>query len=1009
MEMSLETILIIVILLLYVDIMLICRIVINKAKREQQNESVKQNDEKLLNLLNGGRTYCKGSKLFFNYAALKQTIKLEETFGEDFKSFILNENIVRKYIKRLKSFFKVRRIEAAVYLGIIASEDAREALENAMLKEKDFPVKLYMANALADIHNPRSIQALVSTLINAHKWYRNKVNLLIADFDEHFHAYIPNIAQREEIEFKELIVDFASVYISEYLKSYLEGLIESRNDIYEKLANQYEIFSGKCCGNCIYSKRFLPNGYKLCTIDGPVKSNHLCGKFKILPVSIDSIKNYHSLVYKAAEILAGLYFEESISKDYLFCDDIKLRNIAIKAIANNNSYESVVRLSSFLRNDETASTAVTSILHIIESNPCIINQLVNIFLDEKDYKVRARYAEVLSIKIDYFIMKLTTDDMPKAADVIKEVLLLGKASEIIAFLNNNRDVNIENRLIDIIKSAIGMKDELIKDFCTYLNDSILQKCGLERYEQHVRKKEEKKDAKLIKKLYFLIAIVVLVFPIIYILRHKNIFFTMPFIDQVKIYIIDFNYYLAFYSSAINLLYLILLGLSFVSVAKQIKLWNMKGMTMLFKKRMLPSISIIAPAFNEEKTIIESTNSLLNLKYPDYELIIMNDGSKDSTLDVLINYFELVRVDYDFECKLKTMPVRSIYMNHSIPKLIVVDKENGGKADSLNAGINISNKDYFCGIDADSLLEEDALLKLASQTLDEGVETPALGGNIFPINGCSVSRGLITEVRIPKNNLARFQTIEYMRAFMAGRLGWALINSLLIISGAFGLFRKERIIDIGGYLTSSGKYGKDTVGEDMELVVRIGRLMRELDLKYRVCYAFNANCWTEVPEDLKSLKRQRYRWHRGLIDILTFHRKVMFNPKYGRMGIIAMPYFFIFEVIGPLIEIQGYVMILLAFLLGLLNPFLAAMLFVTTILLGTLVSLSSLLIAEKNLSYFKYKDIAILILYSILENFGPRQLFSFWRVSGFFNLLKKPTGWGKLERKGFTNKNTGVTG
>ncbi|MDD2620873.1 MAG: glycosyltransferase family 2 protein, partial [Syntrophomonadaceae bacterium] len=329
----------------------------------------------------------------------------------------------------------------------------------------------------------------------------------------------------------------------------------------------------------------------------------------------------------------------------------------------------------------------------------------------------------------------------------------------------------------------------------------------------------------------------------------------------------------------------------------------------------------------------------------------------------------------------------------------------GKADSLNTGINISKKEYFCGIDADSLLEDEALLKLASLTLDEGIETPALGGNIFPINGCTIDRGQIKNINIPKNSLARFQTIEYIRAFMAGRLGWASLNSLLIISGAFGLFRKERIIGIGGYLTSSGKYARDTVGEDMELVVRISRLMRELKHKYCICYAFNANCWTEVPEDLQSLKRQRHRWHRGLIDILLLHKKMIFNPKYGRTGIIAMPYFFIFEMIGPMIEIQGYLMVVSAFALGLLNGQIALLLFVSTILMGVLVSLSALLIAEKDVKYFRLRDIIVLILYALIENFGPRQLFSLWRVGGYMNMLKGHSGWGKIERKGFAVSDT----
>lgn len=457
--------------------------------------------------------------------------------------------------------------------------------------------------------------------------------------------------------------------------------------------------------------------------------------------------------------------------------------------------------------------------------------------------------------------------------------------------------------------------------------------------------------------------------------------------------------------AISIIYLGLLILSYISAKKQVRLWKIKNKSLLFKKKMLPSVSIIAPAYNEEKTIIESANSLLNLKYPDYELIIVNDGSKDNTLDVLIKYFNLLRVDYIFDCKLNTKPVRGVYMNRSIPKLIVVDKENGGKADSLNAGINISKREYFCGIDADSLLEDEALLKLASLTLDEGIETPALGGNIFPINGCTIERGQIKNIKIPDNKLARFQTIEYIRAFMSGRLGWAYLNSLLIISGAFGLFRKERVISAGGYLTSSGKYGKDTVGEDMELVVRISRFMRELGHKYRISYAFNANCWTEVPEDLKTLKKQRYRWHKGLIDILTFHKKMLFNPRYGRTGTVALPYFFIFEMMGPIIEIQGYVMVVLALILGLLNKEIALILFVSTILMGVLISVSSLLIAEKDVKYFKPKDLFILIIYSIIENFGPRQLFSLWRVGGYLNMLKKPSGWDKPERKGFTASNT----
>jgi cellulose synthase/poly-beta-1,6-N-acetylglucosamine synthase-like glycosyltransferase len=285
---------------------------------------------------------------------------------------------------------------------------------------------------------------------------------------------------------------------------------------------------------------------------------------------------------------------------------------------------------------------------------------------------------------------------------------------------------------------------------------------------------------------------------------------------------------------------------------------------------------------------------------------------------LINYFKLEKEDYIVDYKIRTKPVLGIYKNQSYPKLTVVDKVNGGKADTLNAGINLSIKEYFCGIDADSLLESDALLKISSLVIDEDKENVALGGNILPINGCTVDKGYITDIKVPSGALGKFQMIEYLRAFMAGRIGWAQVNSLLIISGAFGVFKKDRVIEIGGYLTSSGKFNKDTVGEDMELVVRLAMHMRENKLKYKINYSFNANCWTEVPEKIKVLHSQRDRWHRGLIDILTFHKKSIFNPVYGRMGLISMPYFFIFEMMGPLVEIQGYIMVILAGILGLLN-------------------------------------------------------------------------------------------
>ncbi|MBN1982231.1 MAG: glycosyltransferase family 2 protein, partial [Chitinivibrionales bacterium] len=398
-----------------------------------------------------------------------------------------------------------------------------------------------------------------------------------------------------------------------------------------------------------------------------------------------------------------------------------------------------------------------------------------------------------------------------------------------------------------------------------------------------------------------------------------------------------------------------------------------------------------------------TNSLLNLKYPEYELIVVNDGSKDDTITVLIEYYKLEKVDFLYPEAVPTRPVVGIYRNRSIPKLTVINKENGGKADSLNAGINCAKGDYVCGIDADSLLEQNALLKIAATTLDFDGETVAAGGNIIPINGCKVSSGTFLHRAIPSNTLAIFQMIEYFRAFMAGRLGWAFLRCLLIISGAFGLFARKRLIEIGGYLTQSGIYKRDTVGEDMELVVRLTRHMRQFRLPYRINYSHNANCWTEVPEKWSTLLRQRDRWHRGLIDILTLHRQMFFNRSYGSSGLIAYPYFIIFEMLGPWIELQGYCMVAGAAVFGLLNGSIALLLFFSSICMGTFVSAASLIIAQQELTYFRLKELLKLIAFSIIENFGFRQIMSFWRVVGYINMLRARHSWGAMERKGFAGK------
>ena len=933
------------------------------------------------------------------YFDIKKVVTLDSGRKENAEKYVDIPKAEGLYAKRLHSFFKIRRIESSVNLGLLGTEEARRNLEASLLEERDPTVKLYMANALSDIGNKESLPVLVASLINGRRFYRDRVNMLIADFGNEFDQYLPKIRDREDIEIKELLVDFASVYYSESSRGYLESLIGERDEGVRRLKTAYGIDGQRTCVNCIHG-HFLENGDRACSIRKDRVFTCACKRHKVIPVSINYTASYTDLIHKAYHIMAEYYPLSLLKRIGLETDDAQIRAAYVEAVAKVSSEDRVDRLIAFLGHEDTRRPAVHALSLLIEKNPSMISAMTKRFHQETDNEIKKELSKVLASRIEYFIMKLTSKSRKDSVLLLRDIILLGRRSEVIDFLNKNKDIDIENELVEILKGVVKSSPELREECARYLNERLLEKCGIEKAPEDKKGEVQEKDKKLVSKLYLLLGSAILIFPLIFLFRHGVGIFSLPFVEQLKLYILDFNYYIIYYAMTISAIYLILLFLSYLNVKKQVNLWEIKNMSLMFKRKMLPSISIVAPAFNEEKTVIQSVHSLLNLEYPEYEVILVNDGSSDGTLNTLIRHYDLKRVDYMYTKKLGTKPLRGVYMNRSIPKLIVVDKENGGKGDSLNAGINISKKEYFCGIDADSLLDSDALLKLASMTLDQGMETPALGGNILPINGSEVENGQIKEVKIPRGFLGRLQTMEYIRAFKSGRLGWAEINGLLIISGAFGLFRTERVISAGGYLTKSGAFNKDTVGEDMELVVRISKSMKEKKLPFKICYSYNANCWTEVPEDMKTLKKQRYRWHKGLIDNLTFHSKMLFNPKYGIDGTLSLPYFFVFEMMGPIIEVQGIIMIILAFFFGLLNTEIALLLFIFTVMTGTLISTASLMITEKDTSYFKKHDLIILIGYAVMENFGPRQFISLWRVGAFFSMMKKPVVWDKAQRKGF---------
>lgn len=405
----------------------------------------------------------------------------------------------------------------------------------------------------------------------------------------------------------------------------------------------------------------------------------------------------------------------------------------------------------------------------------------------------------------------------------------------------------------------------------------------------------------------------------------------------------------------------------------------------------PQISVLVPAYNESATIADSIRSLLQLSYTNYEIIVINDGSSDSTLEVLKRDFALRPFPEVYQTSLATAPIRSIYVSQGHAKLRVIDKENGGKADALNAGINLSRNPLFCTLDSDSILQRDSLQRLAQPFLDDP-STVATGGTVRIANGCVVKEGFLAAIGLPTNWLALFQVLEYYRAFWIGRAGLAPMNALLIISGAFGLFRKTTVVEAGGY-------GRHLLGEDMELVVRLHRHLRLLGQAYRISFVPHAFCWTEAPENLRSLRNQRIRWQRGLAESLVLNRSLLFHPKGGSAGWLAFPIFILFEWLSPAVLVFAYVYTALCYFTGLWSAQATLAFLVLEIGLGVLTSVTVLLVDELSFHiYPKFRQVSLLFVAALAENLGFRQLTSYWRLLGLWRwMIGAKGGWGTITR------------
>lgn len=880
------------------------------------------------------------NRFFFDvFIDIETQVQIENDIRNKIVDDLIKIPFTKHKIKELNHFNSVKRRVAIFYVAQLKTEESINLLKKRFVIEKNESVKYFLAYHLIHHLDQQTVDKMIQSIINSSEHYQRWMRQLCANHYVLFKPYLNDIFMNQEKEVAYLVLEIASRYLEKNLKE---------------------------CTLRIFNESLLDQDLRI----------------------------------QALRVLTKQYPDLVTDQAFLNHEELWVRKMSILASGETHSEKMINKLLDLGQNIELEEEITQALSNIVFDSKTLFLYLIELYVKQKSRQVKKVIVRVLANDIDYLILKLKSGGYDYILQILDMIMELHIIEDLIDFVNHNKDRSLEKIYMPLIK-RFAASDSYISEQCQiYMKSEVLIQMGLLKKPQPVIPREHAPLEK--SKIIWItlwITLGTLLLPVLAILLNLRSVFSGEVNFWVAL-IVSINKYLVIYFLSVNSIYLILLLISMRGASDRVNLWEIKKDTMLFETRLLPSISIIAPAYNEEKSIVESVTSLLNLKYPTYEVIVVNDGSKDKTIDVLIKHFKLERKHPFFKQSINTKALRGVYINKQIPNLIVIDKQNGGKADALNLGINVAKYDYVCGIDADSLLEEDALLKLMSVTLDDTKTHIALGGNIVPVNGCVVDQGSIEKEGLGKQSIVKFQTIEYLRAFTTGRIGWSKINSLLIISGAFGLFQRKALIKTGGYLTISGELKKDTVGEDMELVVRLTYQALRDKRDYRVAYVHHANCYTELPSDYSSLFKQRNRWQRGLLDILSYHRKMLFNPKFKQPGMIAFPYFFLYEMIGPFIELLGYIALIIGLVLGLLNTSLVILLFVVTIGYGIVISLFSLFIAEKRKVFYSNGETALLILIGIIENFGYRQMMSLHRIVSTFSALREKGSWGSQKRQGF---------
>jgi cellulose synthase/poly-beta-1,6-N-acetylglucosamine synthase-like glycosyltransferase len=897
---------------------------------------------------------CSNKKFIKNFFELSQKFKFSQNSLNSVYELLYKRRYIQKLVREIKSNNEFVRIRSITYLSLFKNEKVKQILcEHLNIEQKDH-VRILIVNGLKYTLDETVIKHIITSLINSRRYYQSRVIQILRKYIEQSTYDLSQQLNSPLLEVRESFVELAlGIYHPNFKKPLIDMLTE-------------------------------------------IENHYISGNSQLLKYA--KKPRIDRLYYQTLTALSNFYEYDLGDIKYLNHIDDNVLKIAVDSIAKKGDFTTIEYLLGFSSQTQRDNIFTDGIKTICEKNKTYYKDIYNLFLKIDSDRKKQIIVGVLSKKMDNLI--LTIKDAFDFNTLITFAIRSKYSINIINWLNFNKNLVIEDRILEIITPIAKDNYEFYLELNNYLRKDLFSKMGfIYSYVPSKDRPATNPETRKTKWLTLFLFICFISLPIIFVIFNLNLVLNSSFRDIATGYIVSINKSFIAYYMVVNFLYLFFAFISLAEYNTQERLWSIKNEDFLYEDGIISPISILVPAYNEEITIVESIRSLLSLKYPIYEVIVINDGSKDETLQKVIEQFELKRVDYVFDRAIPSMPIRAVYKNKFYSKLTLIDKENGGKADSLNVGINFSQYDYVCGIDADSIIESNGLLRMMSTLLDHDSITLALGGSIVPVNGATVNHGVVEEFTLPKALLAKFQTIEYIRAFNAGRLGFSRMKCFLIVSGAFGLFEKRMLKEVGGYLTATNMR-KDTVGEDMELVVRIARKASEEKLRFRIRYVPMARCYTEVPEERKSLFSQRNRWQKGLIDTLSFHRKMIFNPKYGTNGTIAMPYFFLFEMLGPVLEIQIYLSLIVGLVFGIFDPVLLLLLIAVTVGLGMFVTLISIFLQEKYTEPFSVKDTVKLVLYTIVENFGWRQFVSIYRSYGYFTSFKRNHSWGTMKRKGF---------